>query len=497
MSATIEQWLAELGTAALVGSARRQPPPVPVSLGLAAGEGETSAEHRLLASAAVADALTRGGARLQPAGATIHLAPSENWSPAGDQATQLLHLLLHQPPVSKSVRDDLVVQWLALATLHTRRVAWRLLPALLDHASSRPAVAQALGEAIGTRGAWLISLNPAWAGLVDQATILRAQPVNEWIESWPTLPGGEAIAVFEAGRRQDASAARALLESQWEVVSAKVRGGALRCLRTGLCAADEPLLERALDDRAKTVREIAVSLLDGLPQSARGARMAVRLTGLVHVRRGLRTSLEVEVPEDPDQAGIRDGLTVAGGAGMQPRHRWLATIIRGAPLSTWTEISGRTPAQTLKMIRDQDVLNAVTATVVARQSEEWASALVANGSEDQDLIALLPAPERRARLMAHLRGQTVSREAWLALVQEPGPWDLDLGRTVLTLLARPDVDVWANALSSSLPTALPVGLAPEIAALVRTLDPGSTTRKVLAETMQIHAFRTSLTEAFS
>ena len=52
---TVDQWLTDVATSALVGSARREPPPAPDVLALDASDA--SAEHRLLASAAVADAV--------------------------------------------------------------------------------------------------------------------------------------------------------------------------------------------------------------------------------------------------------------------------------------------------------------------------------------------------------------------------------------------------------------------------------------------------------
>ena len=84
----------------------------------------------------------------------------------------------------------------------------------------------------------------------------------------------EAIAAFAAGRRTDPAGARELLEAEWDTVSAKVRAEAVQALRHSPSLADEPLLERALDDRAKTVREAAARVLDLLPGSARALRTA-------------------------------------------------------------------------------------------------------------------------------------------------------------------------------------------------------------------------------
>ena len=69
---SLEQWLDDLATAALVGSARREPPPVPARLGLVTDDQAPGPELRLLDGAALADAVTRGGAALQPTDAPTH-----------------------------------------------------------------------------------------------------------------------------------------------------------------------------------------------------------------------------------------------------------------------------------------------------------------------------------------------------------------------------------------------------------------------------------------
>ena len=104
---TVDQWLSDVATSALVGSARREPPPPPDVLAL--DVGDASAEHRLLASAAVADALTRAGTPLPPASDVVLAAAAEVRPPTTDRATQLLTLLLTQSPVSRQSRDELVL----------------------------------------------------------------------------------------------------------------------------------------------------------------------------------------------------------------------------------------------------------------------------------------------------------------------------------------------------------------------------------------------------
>lgn len=259
----LDQWLGDVATSALVGTARREPPAAPDVLGRAVGDAPS--EHRLLASAAVADVLVRGGAPLPPASGVVLAAAEEHRPPTADRATQLLALLLTQSPVSKQARDELVVEWLRLADAAGQRVPWHLLPVLLDFAAGRRRVAAVLGDQLGERGRWLVGLNDAWSDLLADSDEPPAPVEADWVEAWPTMTSAEAATAFALGRRADAAAARDLLEAQWSTVSARLRADAVRALGPGLSTADEPLLERALDDKATSVRKAAAALLGWRP----------------------------------------------------------------------------------------------------------------------------------------------------------------------------------------------------------------------------------------
>ena len=497
--ASVDAWLAELRTAALVGTARREVPDPPAALGVVRHSAEVPREARLLEGAALADVVLRAGRTPGRAGTPLPPAPAETRPEAGGAAGQLLTLLLTQPPMSRSVRDDLLVEWLRAAESAGRRVPPALLPPLLTHAASRSAVASALAGTTGERGRWLAALNPDWTAAVPDSPAGSATDTlpADWASTWQTLPTTEAVAAFGQARLVDPAAARELLEAEWDSLAARLRSECTRLLTVGISAADEPLLERALDDRSKTVRESAWRALDQLPSSARGHRMAERLRSLLHVRGALRRSLEVDVPDDPDEAGIRDGLVIDAGGGVRPRTQWLATIIHGAPLSTWTDVSGRSPSTTVAMLRqDAQTLAAITSTVVRRGDGEWAAALVRHGVDAPRLLPLLPTSERSELLRAGLGKGPVSHEVREAMHREPRPWDVDLGRAVLHAVTRRDGEHLGTALAAVLPTALPAALTPEVTAALERLDPDARIRRVLAETLQIHAFRRSLTEAF-
>jgi hypothetical protein len=493
----LERWLDDVGTAALVGTSRREPPAVPSVLGVV-GVDAAPVEHRLLASAALVDVLLRAGAPLAPADAPELRAPDESLPVCSDQAAQLLHLLLTQPPVSRLTRDDLVVEWLRLAGEAGQRVPPWLLPALLDFAAGRPHVARALGGTLGERGAWLAVLNPAWVGLPGDGPEPHAPACADWAESWPSLPTAEAIPAFAAGRRADPAAARDLLDAQWATLSAKVRAEAVQALSHGLSLADEPILERALDDRATSVRTSAALVLGRLPGSAFAARMSARLRSLVHVRGAIVRHLEVDLPDAPDDAAVRDGLVAPTRSATVAPTTWLAQVVRGAPLATWTDITGRSVEATLAMVRDKDVRAWIVEAVVDQRDATWAGACVGHGTTDARLLWLLPRDERTRLLVSWIARPQPGRDLRSLLAEVPRPWPDDLGRAVLASVQRsggsPSV---AHAATPLLSAALGPSLSGEVrAALERVPEDATQLRRALTETLQLHAFRTSLTEAF-
>ncbi|GMA86240.1 hypothetical protein GCM10025868_14900 [Angustibacter aerolatus] len=302
--------------------------------------------------------------------------------------SSLLDLLLHQSPVGVALAPRLVAVWLDAADGTGHRAPHAVLPDLLDLASRHEPLRPGVRAAGGPRAAWLAEVHPGWAWARtapdDAPTVADLDPV-----AWARLPTPDRLAVVRRLRGSDPVAARALLESSWATEAAGDRADLLAALATALGDADEPLLERALDDRATRVRETAASLLDALPGSARAARMAHRLRPLLRTRGVLRRSLEVALPDEPDAAGVRDGLTRPRQGGSV-RGFWLRRLAAGAPLSVWTEATGARPAATWQQAADADARAGVVEAVVARGDAEWAEVVVRDAWH-RDLLALLPA----------------------------------------------------------------------------------------------------------
>ncbi|MFJ4025947.1 DUF5691 domain-containing protein [Paenarthrobacter sp. NPDC089989] len=494
-------WFDDLRTTALVGTGRHPVPPLPDGLAAQPPPGLTS-EELLLGQAALADAITRASRKAEARGAPRHEpAPADPQPEANAEAARLLDLLLNQSPVGQELRWQLVVDWLQLAADARRRVPHRLLPALFGLAAARTAVADHLEPAIGARGRWLQSLDPGTRAAAGRMS--RRDAVGQDTEAapsevdWAGLGSAEAAVELERLRAKDPVDGRVQLQAQWKTLSARDRAKFLEVLATGLNPDDEPLLEHALDDKAKTVREVGAALLDRLPDSARAGRMARRLEPLLHVRGVLSKRIEIDLPGEPGPDGLRDGLAPHPRSGEPDRLALLDTIIRGAPLTVWSSASGKDPEGTVKLLKGEArILRQVAATAALRGDLPWVRALL-TVLTDTSLLNVLPADERSDYLAQHIRSST---ELTLTLVPVladiPRPWPADLAAAVLHRIAEKNGGLLAARLAGVLPTALPPEAADRCRSMLGHSDDDATRRRILRDAIQYQSFLQSLTEAF-
>ena len=133
-------------------------------------------------------------------------------------------------------------------------------------------------------------------------------------------------------RRHDPAGARALLDAAWDTETPDDRVSLLGALEVGLTGDDEPLLERALDDRRREVRAVAIDLLARLPDRAYVRRMAARARACVDPAPVGRT---VAPPAECDASMRRDGIAAKPPAGTGERAWWLEEVLARTPLAVW------------------------------------------------------------------------------------------------------------------------------------------------------------------
>ena len=498
--ADFEHWWRQVGNAALVGTARRPVPALPRLGGAGALErtGDPSPrEESLLDAIALGATALRAGSRLGH-GEPPDRAPGDERPEAGRLAVQLLELVLTQPPAGTQQRSALLAHWLRAAAAAGRRVPYGLMPGLLDLATSHRDLRRVAAAVLDRRGLWLASQRDEWRWALDAAAgvDVAAEPTVSPGE-WARLRSTDRLAVVSSLRARDPAAARGLVMSTWTSDTARDRRAFLEALRIGLSGDDEPLLEQALDDRAQTVREVAWDLLDGLPESARAERMAARLRPLIDSKGLLKRALEVRMPDEPDPAGVRDGL------GRPPPRRsargwWLEQISAGAPLDVWTRASGADPATTVARLSDEDARAGIRRAVRARRDGEWAFALLQLGW-DATLVRALPRHQREGVVLARVESspdRPLETAALLGSVD--APWSAQFSASLVARLrgSKTGSVVVAHAMPH-----LVAGLHPTaLGALESWLGSSGADRALatnLRHLLQFHSVKRSITEAFT
>jgi hypothetical protein len=360
--------------------------------------------------------------------------------PISGKATRYLERMLNQE------RPELLPEFLAAVSRAGRRVAPEQLPALLEQGAKVPRLRPEILPILGEHGRWLASLNPAWRyAVVDPAdwTSLRAA----WQQA--DLHGRKALQIYL--RRHDPARGRQLLESAWKSEADVARRELIRSLETGLAMADEPFLERALDDRDALVRRKAAELLAALPDSRLCQRMIAHTDGLLNWTPGQAAPISVRFPPITIDALVRDGVLrpAAAEPTTNERTRMLIQIVGAISLSHWQEAWGVGPREIVQAVQTSKwprTLTAALATAAMRQHNlEWAKALLEQDGYNERtgrLIAVLPAEECFAKVERLLtptadgRPLTVDSPLLRFLRHWPHDWDERAGRLWVDFLAQ-------------------------------------------------------------
>ncbi|MGC5563835.1 DUF5691 domain-containing protein [Streptomyces sp. FR-108] len=452
----------ELVTVALLGTTRRTPPGV---------TSRRDAPTALLDAAAVETVRRRAGMRPGRAAARVEPVAEDTRPPLPPAAARRLTMLLaDRPGAGSSGRrgaapdlKELLPQWLATANRQGFAAPPQALPALLDAARGRTDIRPAVLAFAGPRALWLARLNADWRFALRAApgggAVLPGSEEPERMHTlWEEGLFAERVALLAAVRAQDAGAARDLLAGTWASERAEDRLMFLDSLRTGLSAADEPFLERALADRSRNVRATAAELLSALPGSALAGRMAERAGSCVaidhtHVTPGPHgtPTIAVEAPHECDAGMERDGVVAKAPAGRGERSWWLGQLVEAAPLGTWSpRLGGRTPQEIVALpVADdwQGELHGAWCRAAVRQRDpSWSRALLgtpgapeAGGpgavslAERAKLLGTLGVEERAEWVAGFIAAHGLS-EAFQLLGVCAVPWAGPLGRAVVDAL---------------------------------------------------------------
>jgi hypothetical protein len=472
---TVSGW-PELVSVALLGTQRRDPPaPADPTLAGLAGAGSAShrsAGERLLSAAGALAVLRRAGRLAPPAPPLPAPAPAEQRPACGATAAYRLTLLLDD-------QRALLPEWLRAVAGRGLRVPAERLPDLLEAATANQALRGDVEPVLGERGPWLAAQVPRWCWAAP------LPPIGDEREAlWLTGTRPQRHRLFALLRRTRPDEARQLLERGLAREEAADRAWFVAALGEGLAPADESLLETALDDRRQEVRAAAARTLARLPGSAFARRMADRTVPLVRVD---RAGISVTLPDELDEAAMRDGVIRRPSSGTGERAWWLHQLVAATPLPAWDTVGlSAEQAVTLPVTGDLGVplRRGFAQAADTQRDQRWATAFL----DVSPRLAEFADPRRAALAgLEHLRaGETAIADSLQA------PWPRELSEGALDLLARlgdreaRPAGHWAHRLIAE---RLDPALAGEAAKRLESIEPGTPQARHARELVQTLYFR--------
>lgn len=414
--------------------------------------GAAGKPDALLTQAAVLGTQARAGLRPRTISGRIAPCPPDATPIAGPAPTATLMRLLRDPDVG------LLSEWSELASQKKVRVADAAVPLVLDWWSRQPRRPEVVFAALGTRGEWLASLNPAW-----RKPVAGSQIPENVEEVWQTGKTPERVALLQTVRRHDPSRALAMVRSTWEGDGADEHRRFIEVLRERVSMADEPFLEAALDDKSKLVRRAAAAVLSLLLESRLTHRMNERARGIIVVeasrgilKRGVKVSLSP--PKEFDASWERDAIEAQPAGGIGQRAWWMRQIFAAADLSVWTTSLARDPGGVLEAIASDDyaevAVEAISEAAALRRDAAWSAAIIRHRlqgpklelRELQSLWSNLAPTDREPLVLETAQHKRFTlAERWTILSIVESRWSRDFTAAALKLLgkhAQPPDSAW-------------------------------------------------------
>lgn len=423
-------------------------------------------ERALLLRAAGEATYTLAGHVAEPGVALPEPAPDEHQQVCSEPIARLVGDMLQER------HAQVLPEALRLLAVANLRLPPTLLPVALGLRAHelRPALLPVLGE----RGRWLSRFNPEWGWAseegIEAGTGLPPNAEMVWQEGTPA----QRLGILGRMRTEQPALVRAWLEAAWREEKAEFRSDALLRLDRGLSRDDEPFLEKALDDRAQTVRTQAASLLAAIPESALVDRMRARVDPLLRytpaapagrLRGLLRTvmatpdaagTLSVTLPETFDKSWQRDGIVEKPPGRVGQRSWWLSQMLALVPPAHWEQRLGASPAVLITAASADDaglaVLEGWSRAAIRSKAADWALllwnawdsmkprdlyAIAIRGEMLATLVGGLPQHDVRSLALLVLKRTDLDGNIRVAILQAlPQPWDVAFGNIYLDAAHR-------------------------------------------------------------
>jgi len=322
------------------------------------------------------------------------------------------------------------------------------LPALFGQALAEPAFWRSIEPAVGPVGRWLIELHPHWSELT----------AKEEVAQWSTGSRAQRQNLFARLREENPEKARSLLASDWDRLDFREKVALLDRFEAALALADEPWLEKCLDDRRQEVRQRAADLLARLSQAALPQRVFQALKPFLSLNEA--GDLQVTLPDRLEPAWRRDGIAekTPDSYRVGRKEGWLLQMLARVPPASWAEVFERDAAGCIHLFAGagQAVpwLRALAEAAWRYHDNEWMEALLTYWSA-HDLEQAWK-NDTGERLIDALSGEAFNRVALRALRHSgrlPGA-----GSLIVLLLER-GRHAWSEQLSVQFIRALQEWLA--------------------------------------
>ena len=328
-------------TTALVGTARQEQtdlatgtPVDTLVTELPAGEFE----RRLLLQAGTWSVYRQAGEMAAHIDDVPEPAPDETLPVCSQSIARLLHGML------LGEHENLLPTALCYLQEAHLRIPYELLPQAL---SARTMVLQsAVFPVLGERGIWLSQFNPAWSWVKNFLPLADGALPDDAETIWQEGSTGQRSEILRRLRAIDAAKGRVWLENVWKQEKAEARLELVKTLEVGLSSEDEPFLEKALDDRAASVKVAVPPMLARIPTSAFAQRMMSRADAILTNDQG---KLKLKLPTTFDKTWLRDGIFEKPQPGVGERSWWMVQIIGSGPPPHWEEQFGLAPTALIAM----------------------------------------------------------------------------------------------------------------------------------------------------
>ncbi len=326
-------------------------------------------------------------------------------------------------------------KWLELCAQRQQVLAPDLIVGVFQFAAFKKsnAMRPLVRRIAGSRGAWIAAQYAPWS------FALPNDPVQIWREGKPA----ERLDVLHDARRYDPALSRQLLTTTWEKETGSDRKKFVEICRTGLSAADEPMLlyfwetlqQPALLNKsiAQETRQMILALLLSLPESALYREWTTLLSAYFSTGKCL-------LPTTDDAFFHPNRMTrQAGLSANLPISAWFELLLGIVPPAVWQAATGKTTAQTLELLRTAKLNPPVTGVTerliqatLASGDSAWAEVLLQAGTNQQflELMALLPGELREKAIRDPKLSKSVQQLVWGSPAIQFN-WSLDFSQWVL------------------------------------------------------------------